>query len=759
MKKILNLKMQLGTNKTLKKIIYYMLVPCLIFGILTVFMLRYSINQQTVYYKSTCISSINTAFCDVEDKMKSVLNSSGFLSYNTQFVSEITKTFTNSDFDKELLDNSIKKMKKDNKYIDNVVICDKASNTVYCDYNIYDYAAFFDAYRYADYPTSYWSNYRFPISESRFLSPTTVTEDGNDKNIVPLVYTRFESIYFNKIIIININLDKILSDIISDYPITVVNKQRKTSFSALTPGKVSKLSPEMADIILKNTFYTGNLKINNRKHLFVYNSPSRSILGYSYYSVVPYSLIYSKIFGLIFMLISLFAFAGIAGILAVIFGSRRIFAPIAEIADSLGSDSKTEPDTLKYITEAIQRIKKSNSSLDIQYQDSLSKIQKLYLINLLNSDEDALLKNDIVEYFSFKNRYFCSCIYQISPNENLAAFIGTADYTHVISELFVCIKEEYFSSFDCVVLPSDYNILYILLNVTSPALSENIKNVNSYIRNILKTDSSLIDITSACGRIYEGLAGLKKSHREAIYKINKNIKQPDIPISVNVIAAADINRSQLDLSDETTLLNYLVSFKISLANDLIGKILDENISRAISENELRKLYIKIITIITNVFDSKKIEYNILNSNSVLSAVPTLLNIPLVELHDIITTLLNQLQAYMESHRQQLDITNIINYIEENYNTDLYLDGLAEIFQTSPKYLSKLIKTKLGVSFVEYLNEYRIKQAMKIIQANDIKVTELYSMVGFNNRNTFSKAFKKFTGMAPNEYKKSLKNDK
>ena len=97
-------------------------------------------------------------------------------------------------------------------------------------------------------------------------------------------------------------------------------------------------------------------------------------------------------------------------------------------------------------------------------------------------------------------------------------------------------------------------------------------------------------------------------------------------------------------------------------------------------------------------------------------------VSLVELHDIISTLLKELRAYVDSHHQQLDITNIIKYIEENYDTDLYLDGIAEIFQTSPKYLSKLIKSKLGVNFTDYLNEYRIKQAIKMLRESDIKIT-------------------------------------
>ena len=744
-------------NKTLKRIIVYMVFPCLVLIMLIVFMFRYSISQQTDYYKSTCINSINSAFNDIEYKMKGISDSIEVLSYNAQFVSALAPNLGADPDTLGTLRAVLKNIKRNNKYIDSIIVYDKAVHNALFNSEIHDSSVLFDLYSYADYTPSYWYNYRFPISVCRFLSPTRVTAGGENRNIVPLVYTRLGNNYLNKLIIINISLDKLLQDTASEYPISIINKQTMTSFSAAEPGKPSKLSPEIVTIMQKNNFYSGNLQKNGEKYLFVYTSPSKSLLGYSYYSLIPHSAIYSKIFHIIIVFVALIILVIIAAVFIILFGSHKIFEPIANIAHSLGSD--TESDTFKYINDAIRQIQKSNSSLDMQYKDSLSKIQKLYLVNLLNSDEDSLVKVDMKEYFSFPNEYFCSCIYKILPSKNLNSLINPSEFNHVLTELFVCIKEEYASAFDCVVLPSEENVLYLLLNPRDMQLTEEIEALNQNLLELLKIDSSIIDISVAIGGIYDGLTGLKKSHREALYKINKNIKTEGLPASVNISMTAPAASKQfsLSLSDESTLLNYLVSFKTELASELIEKILNENINRSVSENELIKLYIKIITIITNVFDAKKIPYDILGYNSVLSAVSDMFTVSLVELHDIISTLLKELRAYVDSHHQQLDITNIIKYIEENYDTDLYLDGIAEIFQTSPKYLSKLIKSKLGVNFTDYLNEYRIKQAMKMLRESDIKITELYSRVGFNNRNSFSNFFKKFAGMSPSEYKKSLKN--
>lgn len=744
-------------NKTLKRIILYMISPCIILGALIIFMFRYSINQQTDNYKTSCINSINVAFTDVEYKINGISESMEVLSYNAQFVTALSETLSDNSESYELLKMILKNIRKSSKYIDSTIIYDKAGHKVSFNSALYDSAIFFDKYSYVNYSPTYWYNYRFPISESRFLSPTKVIENKEQKNIVPLVYTRLGKNYLNKLLIVNINLDKILNDTISEFPINIVNKQTMMSFSSAAPGKSFNLSDEMINIMKKNNLYTGALKMNGKKNLFVYYSPSTSFLGYSYYSLVPYSFIYSKTFGLIVLLISLGLTISVAAIFTILFGSRKIFVPISEIARSLGSEN--EPDTFKYIDEAVKKIKASNTSLDTRYQDSLSKIQKLYLINLLNTDEDSLVKPELNEYFSFKHEYFCSCIYKVLPSEDFSILINSSDYSNIISELFICIKEEYSAHFDCTVLPSDYNVLYIVINFPTPKLKKDIENINMNLLNILKTDADAIKVVSSFGEVHQGLDGLKRSHREALFKINKNIGAAPLKISVNVTSSTENDRYVFKLSDESTLLNYLVSFKTDLANELIDKILNENIHNGISENELRKLYIKFITIIANVLDAKQIEYSILDCNSALSAIPNMLTVPLVELHDIVSTLIKNLKLYLDSHHQHLNITNIINYIEENCNNDLYLDGIAEVFQTSPKYLSKLIKSKLGISFTDYLNEYRIKQAMKMLKEDDdIKINELYSKVGFNNRNSFSNYFKKFAGMSPSEYKKTLKTE-
>lgn len=89
--------------------------------------------------------------------------------------------------------------------------------------------------------------------------------------------------------------------------------------------------------------------------------------------------------------------------------------------------------------------------------------------------------------------------------------------------------------------------------------------------------------------------------------------------------------------------------------------------------------------------------------------------------------------------------------------DMTLDRLAEIMGTNRTYLSKAVNRYSGMTFLNYVNMYRINEATRIISdpSRDILVKELADYVGYNSVNVFSKAFQKETGLTPSQYRKTV----
>jgi YesN/AraC family two-component response regulator len=83
-----------------------------------------------------------------------------------------------------------------------------------------------------------------------------------------------------------------------------------------------------------------------------------------------------------------------------------------------------------------------------------------------------------------------------------------------------------------------------------------------------------------------------------------------------------------------------------------------------------------------------------------------------------------------------------------------LKDLSEDLQMPLHQLSAFLNKRLGMHFTDYLNQFRIKYCEELIkneQTGKINFKELVSKCGFHNRNTFTTAFKKFTGKTPSDY--------
>lgn len=100
-----------------------------------------------------------------------------------------------------------------------------------------------------------------------------------------------------------------------------------------------------------------------------------------------------------------------------------------------------------------------------------------------------------------------------------------------------------------------------------------------------------------------------------------------------------------------------------------------------------------------------------------------------------------------------EISVALLFIEENYFRDLSLSEIAGHVNLSGGYFSSLFKKELNMSFVEYLNNFRIEKAKELLVNTYLKAYEIAEKVGFGDETYFSRVFKKNTGMSIQEYKK------
>ncbi|MDF2192265.1 helix-turn-helix domain-containing protein [Paraflavitalea sp. CAU 1676] len=85
--------------------------------------------------------------------------------------------------------------------------------------------------------------------------------------------------------------------------------------------------------------------------------------------------------------------------------------------------------------------------------------------------------------------------------------------------------------------------------------------------------------------------------------------------------------------------------------------------------------------------------------------------------------------------------------------DLKLKDVADRLNTTVHHLSQVLNERMGISFPDFVNKLRIEEATRLLAGgDDSKIESIALDTGFNNKVSFNKAFKKFTGLTPSQYK-------
>lgn len=109
-----------------------------------------------------------------------------------------------------------------------------------------------------------------------------------------------------------------------------------------------------------------------------------------------------------------------------------------------------------------------------------------------------------------------------------------------------------------------------------------------------------------------------------------------------------------------------------------------------------------------------------------------------------------------SQWKRSDILSAVHYIQNNYQKPISANTAAKEVGISSAYFSTLFKQETGLSFTEYLTEFRMEKARQLLEDKSIYIYEIGDRVGYPDPNYFCKVFKRCTGMSPAAYRKKSK---
>lgn len=97
---------------------------------------------------------------------------------------------------------------------------------------------------------------------------------------------------------------------------------------------------------------------------------------------------------------------------------------------------------------------------------------------------------------------------------------------------------------------------------------------------------------------------------------------------------------------------------------------------------------------------------------------------------------------------------VFSLIQSRYREPLTLDDMADSLLLSPQYICHLFQKAVGLSPIEYLNQYRISKAKELlIQFPERKIKTIAAETGFESPSYFNKLFRRYEEMTPLEFRR------
>lgn len=289
--------------------------------------------------------------------------------------------------------------------------------------------------------------------------------------------------------------------------------------------------------------------------------------------------------------------------------------------------------------------------------------------------------------------------------------------------------------------------------------------VSSYFALLTNEKYILLDCPNElCFCLIPKGEGVLQMYENGRYKNFATLRKNEIIVASNFVGRISFS----------TTSSYLIFFKIALNENREeffetkkqvtlgdGDILNVKTSVAHIDSSsitpyIRELLNDLIAFKAVVFSSNK------NITNALSRLLDLLNSNRLKYHDHFFTeiILHEILLDLEEKYRELIggneyISKILSFIDANYKEPLKLSDIASGVNLNVSYMQKVFKDKMGNTVYDYLNQYRVNQAISLMKSTTLPLVDIAYEVGFSNRQTFYNVFKTYMGYTPKTFRKFL----
>ncbi|RED56446.1 helix-turn-helix domain-containing protein [Cohnella phaseoli] len=667
---------------------------------------------------------------------------------------------------------SLARIKYIDSSIDGAYIYKRKDDLIISNEGTYSASYFFDSvYRFEEYPAAFWKSYTSGYKLFSIFPPSEL--GGSDRNVgkvvIPIVQSKIAEYWSNNLYVINLNVQPIVQ-LLQNYKLTpgsilFIADKNGTMLASSENGFTS--DPDL------QAFMKESLSEGGASEQAIYKKQKMRVItlntSFFYNDVVmivgvPENDIRSSLSNLENLRIISAAFTLLLSLILSVAFSKNLYAPIKSLVDRLSgphSKGKQPMNEFEYLDDEIGRIMSSVQSLNQQLSYALPLANEQFLVKMLKYnylyDDAGAEMSPARSGFKFEHGSFMIAVFQFNFRK---PFYDTFDETfrndssHMLVKL---LKSLLPGDYPAYLLEMDVHLIALLANVPEGVERELYERYCAEVVDLFRRDEDFLRVHAGIGGVHAGYGGMRRSYVEAMKALWRI--SPFDGKRVYAFAESDeeaeAKRYLLDKEEENRLFNLALSGRKEELRELVENTIDRNVSSGISAPLMRELYMRFYSIGLQALKMRDKELEEEAGRAYTDFILSNDSWSADEIAEAVLAFFDSVVGAVAGGNAKFDVGAFKAFIDEHYHEDIHLELLAGKYKTSPQYMSRLLKRELGVGFQEYLLDLRIRKAKELLAGSDRKIGDIWETVGFNNRNTFIRAFKAKEGITPSEYRSNM----
>ncbi|HYH05002.1 MAG TPA: helix-turn-helix transcriptional regulator, partial [Bacillota bacterium] len=196
-----------------------------------------------------------------------------------------------------------------------------------------------------------------------------------------------------------------------------------------------------------------------------------------------------------------------------------------------------------------------------------------------------------------------------------------------------------------------------------------------------------------------------------------------------------------------------------VADKLLNEFIDNITSKQLSFAEYQVCFTRLlINIIIILQDSGESLHNIFNPHMRLFDELYSLTKPGEMKKWFIRSVIHPCLECLEQRRgnqYKHILDQVIQMVQQEYDTDLSLEICAERLNYHSSYIRRVLKKEMDITFSDYLANYRLAVAKRLLRESDLSVAEIAEKLRYHNPQNFIRYFKKLEGITPGQYREKF----